>query len=145
MKIVNREKRKLIIDGIKYEKIGDHEYYEQSLFKNGELVGYMKANAVKVDDAISVYNYIKYDSDTEKIFAEKLNNDEDVKLFVKLPGSFVIDTPLGSYNPDWVILVENDGVEKLFFVSETKGSTEQEDFRLREDGKLNVDVNTRRS
>ncbi|TXL61103.1 type III restriction endonuclease subunit R [Cerasibacillus terrae] len=136
MKIINREKRKLIIDGIKYEKIGDYEYYEQSLFENEELVGYMKANAVKVDDDKSVYNYIKYDSDTEKTFAEKLNNDEDVKLFVKLPGSFVIDTPLGNYNPDWAILVENDGVEKLFFVIETKGSTDQEDLRLREDGKI---------
>lgn len=136
MKIINREKRKLIIDGIKYEKIGDHEYYEQSLFENEELVGYMKANAVKVDDDKSVYNYIKYDSDTEKTFAEKLNNDEDVKLFVKLPGSFAIDTPLGNYNPDWAILVENDGVEKLFFVIETKGSTDQEDLRLREDGKI---------
>lgn len=136
MKIINREKRKLIIDGIKYEKIGDHEYYEQSLFENEELVGYMKANAVKVDDSKSVYNYIKYDSDTERTFAEKLNNDEDVKLFVKLPGSFAIDTPLGNYNPDWAILVENDGVEKLFFVIETKGSTDQEDLRLREDGKI---------
>jgi len=136
MKIINREKRKLIIDGIKYEKIGDHEYYEQSLFENEELVGYMKANAVKVDDDKSVYNYIKYDSDTEKTFAEKLNNDVDVKLFVKLPGSFAIDTPLGNYNPDWAILVENDGVEKLFFVIETKGSTNQEDLRLREDGKI---------
>ncbi|MBP2257490.1 type III restriction-modification system endonuclease [Virgibacillus alimentarius] len=136
MKIINREKRKLIIDGIKYERIGDHEYYEQSLFENEELVGYMKANAVQVDNAKSVYNYIKYDSETEKAFAEKLNNDEDVKLFIKLPGSFVIDTPLGNYNPDWAILIEKDGVEKLFFVIETKGSTDQEDLRLREDGKI---------
>ncbi|WP_186576908.1 type III restriction-modification system endonuclease [Aquibacillus kalidii] len=136
MKIINREKRKLIIDGIKYEKTGDHEYYEQSLFENEELVGYMKANAVQVDNSKSVYNYIKYDSETEKTFAEKLNNDEDVKLFIKLPGSFVIDTPLGNYNPDWAILIEKDGVEKLFFVIETKGSTDQEDLRLREDGKI---------
>lgn len=136
MKIINREKRKLIIDGIKYERIGDHEYYEQSLFENEELVGYMKANAVQVDNTKSVYNYIKYDSETEKTFAEKLNNDEDVKLFIKLPGSFVIDTPLGNYNPDWAILIEKDGIEKLFFVIETKGSTDQEDLRLREDGKI---------
>ncbi len=136
MKIINREKRKLIIDGIKYEKIGDYEYYEQSLFEHEELVGYMRANAIDVDDSKSVYNYIKYDSEIEKTFAEKLNNDDDVKLFIKLPGSFTIDTPLGDYNPDWAILIEKDGVEKLFFIIETKGSTDQEDRRLREEGKI---------
>lgn len=62
---------------------------------------------------------------SKKPLLKKLNNDEDVRLFVKLPGSFVIDTPLGNYNPDWALLVECDGVEKLSFVIETKGSTDQ--------------------
>lgn len=136
MKVINREKKKLIVDGIKYERIGDHHYYQQSLFENKELVGYMKANAVEVSKNKSVYDYIRYDSNTERAFAEKLNNDEDVKLFVKLPYSFVIDTPLGNYNPDWAILMEKEGVEKLYFVVETKGSTDQEDLRLKEDGKI---------
>lgn len=136
MKIINREKKKLIVDGIKYERIGDHAFYQQSLFEHQELVGYMKANAVEVSNDKSVYNYIRYDSSVERAFAEKLNNDEDVKLFVKLPSSFVIDTPLGNYNPDWAVLVEKEGVETLFFVVETKGSTDQEDLRMKEDGKI---------
>ncbi|MBB6453208.1 type III restriction enzyme [Salirhabdus euzebyi] len=136
MKIINREKKKLIIDGIKYERIGDHAYYQQSLFEHQELVGYMKANAVEVSKDKSVYNYIRYDSNVERTFAEKLNSDEDVKLFVKLPASFVIDTPLGNYNPDWAVLVDKDGVETLFFVVETKGSTDQEDLRFTENGKI---------
>lgn len=136
MKIINREKKKLIIDGIKYERIGDHAFYQQSLFEHQELVGYMKANAVEVSNDKSVYNYIRYDSSVERAFAEKLNIDDDVKLFVKLPSSFVIDTPLGNYNPDWAVLVEKEGVETLFFVVETKGSTDQEDLRLKEDGKI---------
>lgn len=136
MKIINKEKKKLIIDGIKYEKIGDHAFYQQSLFEHQELVGYMKANAIEVTNDKSVYNYIRYDSSVERAFAEKLNNDEDVKLFVKLPSSFVIDTPLGNYNPDWAVLIEKDGVETLYFVVETKGSTDQEDLRFKEDGKI---------
>ncbi|WP_079710198.1 type III restriction-modification system endonuclease [Paraliobacillus ryukyuensis] len=136
MKVINKEKRKLIIDGIKYEKIGDHEYYEQSLFESEELIGYLKKNAIEVEDHKSVYDHIVYDSNIEKEFAERLNNDPDVRLFVKLPSFFVIDTPLGNYNPDWAVLIERDGVEQLYFVVETKGSTDQEDLRLAENGKI---------
>ncbi len=136
MKIINREKKKLIVDGIKYERIGDHAFYEQSLFEHQELVGYMKANAVEVSNDKSVYNYICYDSNVEREFAENLNHDDDVKLYIKLPSSFVIDTPLGNYNPDWAILVEKDGAETLYFVVETKGSTAQEDLRFNEHGKI---------
>ncbi|WP_144462842.1 type III restriction-modification system endonuclease [Siminovitchia fortis] len=136
MKIINREKKKLIVDGIKYERIGDHAYYQQSLFEHKELVGYMKANAVEVSHDKSVYDHIRYDSYVERAFAKKLNNDDDVKLFVKLPSTFVIDTPLGNYNPDWAVLLDKDGTETLYFVVETKGSTDQEDLRLIEDGKI---------
>lgn len=136
VKIINQEKRKLIIDGIKYERVGDHAFYKQALFEHQELVGYMRANAIKVSDEKSVYNYIRYDSTVEQAFAEKLNNDDDVKLFIKLPSFFVIDTPLGNYNPDWAVLVEKEGMETLFFVVETKGSTAQVDLRLKEEGKI---------
>jgi type III restriction enzyme len=57
---------------------------------------------------------------------------------VKLPSTFVIYTPLGSYNPDWAVLVENEGVETLFFVVETKGSIDQKDLRLKEVERLLV-------
>ena len=124
------------MDGIKYERIGDHEYYEQSLFDDRALIGYMKANAIEVSDDKSVYNYIKYDSLTEKHFAEQLNRDEDVKLFVKLPSTFKIDTPLGYYNPDWAVLIEKDDVEKLYFVVETKGTTDKDQLRFVEHEKI---------
>lgn len=136
MKVINSEKRKLIIDGIKYERMGDHEYYEQSLFENKELVGYMKVNALEVSNEKSIYDYVQYDSEVERRFAEKLDRDEDVKLFVKLPSTFQIDTPLGNYNPDWAVLIEKESVEKLYFIVETKGSILQEDLRLAEDGKI---------
>ena len=54
----------------------------------------------------------------------------------KLPGWFKIDTPLGSYNPDWALLWENNGTEKLFFIIETKGSISWEFLRAVEKGKI---------
>ena len=41
-----------------------------------------------------------------------------MKLFVKLPRWFKIDTPIGDYNPDWAFVTERE--EKLYFVRETK-------------------------
>jgi len=45
---------------------------------------------------------------------------DDIKLFVKLPRWFEIDTPVGKYNPDGAILKQNGG--PLNLVRETKGT-----------------------
>jgi type III restriction enzyme len=124
---INLAKRELIVDGIEYEKIGNQEYWKQELFEEEELIGYIKENAIEVNK--SVYSHVIYDSTTvEKPFAERLNTDDDVKLFVKLPDWFKIDTPLGSYNPDWAVVFDKNGVERLYFVIETKGSIYREDI-----------------
>ena len=133
---INKEKRNLILDGVKYTKVGDYDFYEQSLFEQEELTGYFKKNAMEVQNEKSIYDYIRYDSTIEQSFAEGLNNDPNVKLFVKLPRFFVIDTPLGNYNPDWAILFNKNGHETLYFVVETKGSVDDDDLRLRESGKI---------
>jgi type III restriction enzyme len=59
-----------------------------------------------------------------------------VKLFTKLPSWFKINTPLGSYNPDWAILIEKDTQERLYFVVESKGSLFTEDLRESEESKI---------
>lgn len=126
--------RKMIEDGIKYEKLGQTQYYSQELFVNEELTGYLNSNAEKSTKGI--YEYVLYDSDIEKQFLERLEEDEDVKLYTKLPNWFKIDTPIGSYNPDWAILIDKDGIEKLYFVVETKGSTDEGQRRLYENFKI---------
>lgn len=132
---INLGKRELIVDGIEYEKIGDQEYWKQELFEEEELIGYIKENAIETNK--SVYSHVIYDSTTiEKPFAEKLNTDDDVKLFLKLPDWFKIDTPLGSYNPDWAVIFNKNGVERLYFVIETKGSIHREDLRVTEQKKI---------
>lgn len=118
--IIKRTLNGFIVDGIKYEKIGDEEYAVQEVFKDEELYGYITEDIIESNR--SVYNYVKYDSDVERTFAEKLEENESVKVYAKLPGNFRIDTPIGEYNPDWAILIEKDGEEKLYFVVETKGT-----------------------
>src|SRR5205823_1050028 len=102
---------------IKYERLpGDspNAEWEMLLFKNEELINYL--TALPVDN--SVYEYVVYDSEVEREFARKLDGRDDIKLFVKLPGWFEIDTPVGKYNPDWAIL-KNDG-RALYLARETK-------------------------
>ena len=45
-------------------------------------------------------------------------------------------TPLGTYNPDWAVLIERDGQERLYIVVETKSSLIEGDLRDREGGKI---------
>ncbi|NCS98864.1 DEAD/DEAH box helicase family protein [Candidatus Parcubacteria bacterium] len=134
--VINQQKRLIMTHGkgVKYEKIGEHEFYSQDLFEDDELIGYITSNAIPVDK--SVYSHIIYDSEVEKTFANKMNEDRDVKLFVKLPNWFKIDTPLGSYNPDWAVVFDKNGEERLYFVLETKGSILSENLRFVEDVKI---------
>ena len=84
----------------------------------------------------SIYNYTVYDSDVEKGFARSFNENDNVKLFTKLPSWFKINTPLGGYNPDWAVLIEKDNEEKLYFVVESKGSLFADDLRDTEEAKI---------
>lgn len=128
-------RRTLAIDGISYKKLYGEEYYAQEIFDSAELIANLDRNAVAVDH--SVYDYIVYDSTTvEKPFALALDNDPDVKMFFKLPSRFKVDTPIGTYNPDWAVYVEIDGSKKLYFILETKGKTNELDLRGREDLKI---------
>ena len=131
---INRTKRLALVDGIKYTRIGDDHFYTQELFEQEELKGYLK-NMLKVKK--SVYTHVVYDSGgVEKSFAEDLEKNETVKVYAKLPTWFKVPTPLGSYNPDWAIVAEDDGREKLYFVVETKGSTWWHDLRHLESAKI---------
>ncbi len=73
-------------------------------------------------------------SEVEKQFAQDLDNNENVKLFVKLPSWFKVDTPIGPYNPDWAFVTERE--EKLYFVRETKSTLDSEECRTKENQKI---------
>ena len=130
---INRCKRLAVVDGIKYQRLGDEHYYAQELFKEKELTGYLK-NLLAAEKA--VYEQVVYDSDIERTFADQLEKNGAIKVYAKLPGWFTVPTPLGPYNPDWAVLVEKDGAERLYFVVETKSGLFADDVRAKELAKI---------
>ena len=131
---INRCKRLAIVDGIKYQRLGDEYYYAQELFEQEELTGYIRN--MLTETRKSVFESVVYDSGTEAAFADGLEKNEAVKVYAKLPGWFKVPTPLGSYNPDWAVLVEKDGAERLYLVVETKSSLFTDDLGDRESAKI---------
>ncbi|MEG2352917.1 MAG: DEAD/DEAH box helicase family protein [Cetobacterium sp.] len=141
--IIKRTMRTFIVDGIKYQKIGESEYYSQELFETEDLFGYLKTemnkNGNMIESSKSPYSHVVIDSDIEGSFANDLEKSSNVIRYAKLPDWFKIATPLGSYNPDWAVLVKpnlNKDEEKLYFIVETKGSLFEEDRRETENLKI---------
>ena len=114
----------LMIDGIKYEKIGN-QFYEMTLFEDIELEIYVDNFTHIVADADkTIYeNYIPLDSGVENQFAKDCESSENIEFYFKLPYWFKIPTPIGNYNPDWAIVLKNE--KKIYFVAETKSKDEQ--------------------
>lgn len=120
-----------LVGGIRYEK--DGSWYEQTQFLD-EIESY--ADRI-VDSAASggaggthVYDGVIVDSETvERPFAEALEKDARVKVYIKLPDWFTVKTPIGNYNPDWAVVLREDGEERLFLVRETKGSVHENELR----------------
>lgn len=110
----------LMVEGIKYEKIGDTDYYSMELFAEKELDGYKDYLHKVQNEDKTVYNYIPFDSKVELDFALDCESNERVQFYIKLPNWFVINTPIGTYNPDWALIFKND--KKIYFVAETKFS-----------------------
>lgn len=129
---INRVKQRLAVDGVKYHRTG--EYYDMTLFENNELQTYlydavMKSGAIAVGDQTkTIYDYVAVDSEVEREFMQSLEDNVDVKFYIKLPSWFKIDTPVGKYNPDWAVAF--DGDERIYFVAETKGSDDINDNHL---------------
>ena len=132
--VINRCKRLALVDGIKYQKLGDDRFYAQELFDKEELTGYLKN--MLMDTKKSIHEHVVFDSNIERDFADALEKNEAIKLYAKLPGWFKVPTPLGSYNPDWAVLVEKDGVQRLYFVVETKGALMTDALRSDEAAKI---------
>ena len=127
---IEAELRGLMIADIKYERING-QAYEMLLFEEREIFG-TGLNKVLVEN--SIYEEVFVDSEVEREFAEAMSSREDIRLFIKLPGWFKIDTPLGTYNPDWAIVKEED--TKVYLVRETKSTKDQLKLRASEWAKI---------
>ena len=128
---VNDVLNELMIDGIKYEKIGAKEY-EMRLFEDYDFhVTDLTFQVTKKDKTI-YSNLIPLDSNVEYAFAQDCEGRDDIEFYFKLPNWFKIKTPIGTYNPDWALIKKNE--KTIYFVAETK-STGQE-LRLSEKQKI---------
>lgn len=147
--VLTTAKEKLLVDGVKYEPIAadrpdSERWYSQEIFTDDDLAGYVgDGGNIIIDEhgeprkfAKSVFESLVTDSDVEREFAKQLEAQTEVRLFVKLPSRFQIPTPLGNYNPDWAAVVEREGEEFLYFVVETKGTTNKSVLRASERQKI---------
>jgi len=118
--IIKNTLDEFVIDGIQYKPI--NEKYSQFKFDDIEI-GY---DHNTIDTSRSIYDKIRYDSEFEKEVSQYLNSkDERVKLYLKMPNWFKIDTPIGNYNTDWGIVTEKRNPQgkyekTLYFMAETK-------------------------
>lgn len=129
--IINDEKATTIIDGITYNKIQDK--FSNDIFIENNMTGKLGINAIEAKRHI--YDYVITDSLVEMEFAKKLEEGE-VSIYAKLPNGFKIRTPFGNYNPDWALVFDNKDIKYIYFIAETKGSTQLSQLKGAEQGKI---------
>ena len=135
-KEIARALHDLMLEGIKYEKVAG-QFWEQSRIEQDAEEGIVRYlnNLYEVQNRDkSLFDAIDTSPRLKRQFAPDLDNNENVKLFVKLPWWFKIDTPIGPYNPDWAFVTERE--EKLYFVRETKSTLDNEERRTKENQKI---------
>lgn len=137
-RILQTELAKLVVDGVQYERIAGSVYELRELQKDGaQEKEHFLDRMYKLENADkSNFDYIVYDSDPERQFAELLDGREDIKFFMKLPDKFRIDTPVGPYNPDWAIVKHENGEERVYMIRETKSTEEEIKRRPTENAKI---------
>lgn len=135
-KEISKALHDLMLEGIVYEKVAG-QFWEQSRLEQDAEEGIVRylTNLYEVKNRDkALFDAIEYESEVERQFASDLDSNENVRLFVKLPSWFKIDTPIGTYNPDWAFVTERD--EKLYFVRETKSTLDNEERRTKENQKI---------
>ena len=122
-----------VADGIVYAPRGDDRWSADRFVSahQGETVA--KRDFV-VPVSKSITDKVVCDSKVEVAFARFLEDRPDVPLFLKLPGWFLIPTPLGNYNPDWAFVRREQEGEYLYFVRETKGTDIMKDLQWESEG-----------
>lgn len=130
--LINDEKATAIIQHITYNMLED--CYDTDIFTEPTIKGKLGVNAMKASRHL--YDHIVYDSTNERDFASELDTNDNVAVYVKLPDSFYISTPVGHYNPDWAIAFYEGTVKHIYFIAETKGSMSSMQLRTLEASKI---------
>lgn len=141
--IINHNLKTASAENIKYIELD--ECFDTNLF-NEEIMTYDKY-IVPLNNKKTIYKIEGENKDTvqgeskiETDFSQELDKDSRIKLFIKLPELYTIETPVGKYTPDWAMVVERrkngEKTQSIYFVVETKGSTEIQKLRPEEQIKI---------
>lgn len=130
--LINDEKATAVVEHITYNIL--EERYDEKIFTDSTIKGKLGVSAMKTQKHL--YDHVVYDSENERKFAEELDTNKDVAVYVKLPDGFYISTPMGKYNPDWAIAFYEGTVKHIYFVAETKGSMNSVQLREIESAKI---------
>ena len=93
---ISRSLYDLMLEGIQYEKVAG-QHWEMSRIEQDTEEGIVRylSNLYEVQNKNkALFDAIEYESEVEKQFVTDLDNNENVRLFVKLPSWFRIDTPI---------------------------------------------------
>lgn len=138
-KQITAAQNELLVANIRYERLPDGESYQMDQFDSPELETYLdRAYQVQHghqgETIQTPYDYIEFESIIEHKTAHALDGAENVKFFCKLPSWFIIPTPVGGYNPDWAVVLEDD--EKVYLIRETKTTHDESKRRQAENLKI---------
>lgn len=130
-KLIKEQKATMIVEHIGYNMI-DRTYDSDIFMQEKPTQPLSKAYAARKH----ILDYVFTDGNTERDFAEALDQANEVAVYAKLPRSFKIPTPVGNYAPDWAIAFNKGSVRHIFFIAETKGSMEDMELRGVEKAKI---------
>lgn len=133
---INSALHKQMVNGIQYEPVPGLSWEMHRLEPEAsEEIERYAARLYRVQHGSkTLYDHVEIDSEVERRFAKGLDDNQRVRFFMKLPAWFTVDTPIGPYNPDWAIVFAES--ERVYLVRETKGSTDPEEIRGREETKI---------
>ena len=134
-RIIKEQKATMIVAHIQYDKID--QVYDSTIFtkeKSSQPVSKAYQSIKSIQDYVFTDGYAE--ESVEKKFAKALDEASEVCVYAKLPRSFHIPTPVGSYSPDWAIAFNKGTVKHIFFIAETKGSMDSMNLKPIEKAKI---------
>lgn len=133
--LINEQKATMIVDNITYSQIEGK--YDDKIFTAEKIsTSFDKAFRAKkhIQDYVFTDGYAE--KSVERRFAEDLDAADEVCVYAKLPRGFHIPTPVGNYSPDWAIAFYEGTVKHIYFIAETKGAMNGQNYREIERAKI---------
>jgi type III restriction enzyme len=130
-RLISEQKAAIIIEHLTYSAVDAQ--YGVDIFTSEQGKRDL-SSAVKVNHHI--YDYVLTDSENERKFVKLLDTGTEIEVYAKLPRTFTIPTPVGSYTPDWAIAFKQGEVKHIYFIAETKGAMSSLELRRIEEVKI---------